>query len=153
MDCACSGNLGYQWVYELAAALFSNDIKPSLKQGNYDPDTSAEPYSSLYSYKARPLNGIWATGPYLHNGSVPTRYDLLLPKKHEGDAQGGEYRPDQFQVGSREFDPEKVGLRSSNYAGFTLDTRRRGNSNAGHNYGTGLDKEQRLDLLEFLKTL
>jgi RoxA-like, cytochrome c-like len=30
-------------------------------------------------YKARPLNGIWATAPYLHNGSVPTLYDLLLP--------------------------------------------------------------------------
>jgi mono/diheme cytochrome c family protein len=143
----------YQWVYELAAALFSNDIKTSLKQGNYDPDTSAEPYSSLYSYKARSLNGIWATAPYLHNGSVPTLYDLLLPKKREGDEKGGEYRPDQFQVGSREFDPEKVGLNSSGHNGFTFDTRRRGNSNAGHSYGTGLDKEQRLDLLEFLKTL
>jgi hypothetical protein len=143
----------YQWVYELAAALFSNDIKTSLKQGNYDPDTSAEPYSSLYSYKARSLNGIWATAPYLHNGSVPTLYDLLLPKKRDGDEKGGEYRPDQFQVGSREFDPEKVGLNSSNHDGFTFDTRRHGNSNAGHTYGTGLDKEQRLDLLEFLKTL
>jgi hypothetical protein len=143
----------YQWVYELAAALFSNDIKTSLKQGNYDPDTSAEPYSSLYSYKARSLNGIWATAPYLHNGSVPTLYDLLLPKKRDGDEKGGEYRPDQFQIGSREFDSEKVGLNSSNHDGFTFDTRRRGNSNAGHTYGTGLDKEQRLDLLEFLKTL
>jgi hypothetical protein len=143
----------YQWVYELAAALFSNDIKTSLKQGNYDPDTSAEPFSSLYSYKARSLNGIWATAPYLHNGSVPTLYDLLLPKKRNGDEKGGEYRPGQFQVGSREFDPEKVGLNSSGPNGFTFDTRRRGNSNAGHTYGTGLDKEQRLDLLEFLKTL
>ena len=30
-------------------------------------------------YKARPLNGIWATAPFLHNGSVLTLYDLLLP--------------------------------------------------------------------------
>lgn len=31
-------------------------------------------------YKARPLNGIWATAPYLHNGSVPNLYQLLLKK-------------------------------------------------------------------------
>jgi hypothetical protein len=143
----------YQWVYDLAAALFSNDIKISLKQGNYDPDTTAQPYFSLYAYKARSLNGIWATAPYLHNGSVPTLYDLLLPRKSDGDPKDGEYRPDTFQVGSREFDPEKVGLKSSGYSGFTFDTSRRGNSNAGHTYGTNLDKQQRLDLLEYLKSL
>jgi hypothetical protein len=144
---------GYDWAYDLVAALFSNDIKASLKHGNYDPDTSAEPYMSLYSYKGRSLNGIWATAPYLHNGSVPTLYDLLLPKRKAGDPQDGEYRPDQFQVGSREFDPDKVGLKSSGYEGFTFDTSRRGNSDAGHTYGTQLDKEKRLDLLEYLKSL
>jgi hypothetical protein len=143
----------YDWVYDLAAEYFGNQIKPSLRQGNYDPDTTAEPYASLLSYKARSLNGIWATAPYLHNGSVPTLYDLLLPKKRAGDPKDGEYRPDQFQVGSREFDPERVGLRSSGYNGFTFDTRRKGNSNAGHQYGTALDKEKRLDLLEYLKSL
>ncbi|MFX7412378.1 hypothetical protein ABTI97_18860, partial [Acinetobacter baumannii] len=35
--------------------------------------------SDLMAYKARPLNGIWASPPYLHNGSVATLYDLLLP--------------------------------------------------------------------------
>jgi hypothetical protein len=144
---------GYQWVYDFAAGFFSNQIEPSLKQGNYDADTTADPYASLLSYKARPLNGIWATAPYLHNGSVPTLYDLLLPKKGAKDPKDGEYRPDTFQVGSREFDAVKVGLKSSGYSGFTFDTRHRGNSNAGHTYGTGLDKEQRLDLLEYLKTL
>lgn len=144
---------GYQWAYELIAELFSNEIKSSLKHGNYDPDTTAEPYASLKAYKARSLNGIWATAPYLHNGSVPSLYDLLLPKRRDTDPKDGEYRPDQFQVGSREFDPEKVGLKSSGYTGFTFDTSRRSNSNAGHTYGTELDKEKRLDLLEYLKTL
>jgi mono/diheme cytochrome c family protein len=144
---------GYQWAYDLIAGFLTNDIKPSLKQGNYDPDTSADPYASLLSYKARSLNGIWATAPYLHNGSVPTLYDLLLPMKGEKDPANGEYRPDKFQVGSREFDPSKVGLKSDGYNGFLFDTSHRGNSNAGHTYGTGLDKEKRLDLLEYLKSL
>jgi hypothetical protein len=144
---------GYQWAYDLLAGFLTNEIKPSLKHGDYDPDTTADPYASLNSYKARSLNGIWATAPYLHNGSVPTLYDLLLPKKGPKDPVNGEYRPDRFQVGSREFDPQAVGLKSSGYNGFTFDTSRRGNSNAGHMYGTGLDKEQRLDLLEYLKSL
>jgi mono/diheme cytochrome c family protein len=156
---------GFDWADDLLTVLFSNDIKTSMKQGNYDPDSTAAPFSSLYSYKARSLNGIWATAPYLHNGSVPTLYDLLLPKKQPGDPDNGEYRPDKFQLGSREFDPKKVGFRSAGYEGFTLDTSRKGNSNAGHDYGTrnivlpngktqeALTNEQRLDLLEYLKSL
>lgn len=144
---------GYQWAYDLAVGFLTNQIKPSLKHGDYEPDTSSDPFASLNSYKARSLNGIWATAPYLHNGSVPTLYDLLLPKKGPKDSASGEYRPDVFEVGSREFDPQKVGVKSSGYNGFTFDASRRGNSNAGHTYGTGLDKEQRLDLLEYLKSL
>jgi hypothetical protein len=153
------------WGYDLIYAFFNNDIRASLKGGNYDPDTSVEPLKSLFAYKARPLNGIWATAPYLHNGSVPSLYDLLLPKKRPGDPADGEYRPDTFVVGSREFEPDKVGLRHSGYAGFVFDTSIPGNSNAGHEYTSGrtaqpdgrilpvLDKEARLDLLEYIKTL
>ena len=153
------------WISDLASAFFHNEIKPSIKHGNYDPDTTANPLSSLNSYKARSLNGVWATAPYLHNGSVPTLYDLLLPQKHQGDPQDGEYRPEKFEIGSREFDPDRVGLNSSGYEGFTFDTSFPGNSNAGHEYASGhtaqttgeilpaLTKEQRLDLLEYLKTL
>lgn len=153
------------WIVDMAKAFFHNEIKSSLKHGNYDPDTTVDPLASLNAYKARSLNGIWATAPYLHNGSVPSLYDLLLPKKREGDPEDGEYRPDQFEVGSREFDPAKVGLKSAGYQGFTFDTSLKGNSNAGHEYASGktpqlngkildpLNKEQRLDLLEYLKTL
>ncbi len=153
------------WISDLASAFLHNEIKPSIKHGNYDPDTTANPLSSLNAYKARSLNGIWATAPYLHNGSVPTLYDLLLPKKRPGNLQNGEYRPDKFEVGSREFDPVNVGLKNSGYEGFTFNTSFPGNSNAGHEYASGhtaqttgeilpaLTKEQRLDLLEYLKTL
>nr|WP_164502827.1 di-heme-cytochrome C peroxidase [Nitrosomonas oligotropha] len=153
------------WADNLIRAYIENEIKSSIKNGNYDPDTTVNPLASLNAYKGRPLNGIWATAPYLHNGSVPSLYDLLLPKKREGDPDDGEYRPDQFEVGSREFDPVKVGLKSSGYKSFTFDTSFPANSNAGHEYASGktaqpngvtlrpLSKEEKLDLLEYLKTL
>lgn len=125
------------WAFDLVASLSANEIAPSLKSGNYDADTTAKPYESLRAYKGRSLNGIWATAPYLHNGSVPTLYDLLLPK-NRADATDGEIRPETFMVGSREFDPEKVGFRTEGYAGFLFDTRLPGNDNGGHEYGAKL---------------
>jgi hypothetical protein len=147
------------WAYMLIKSFFDNKIKASVKSGNYTPDTTANPYNSLLSYKARSLNGIWATAPYLHNGSVPNLYSLLLPKKREGDPEEGNYRPEAFQVGSREFDPVKVGFRSEGYEGFKFQTLRVGDLNSGHDYGTGRDgkepltEEERWDLIEYIKTL
>jgi hypothetical protein len=98
------------------------------------------------SYRARPLNGVWAMSPYLHNGSVPSLYDLLLPPDR---------RPKKFYVGDWEFDPEIVGYETKNpFPGaFPYDTATRGNSNAGHEYGTDLSEEDRKALVEYLKTL
>ena len=96
-------------------------------------------------YKARPLDGIWASAPYLHNGSVPTLYDLLTPPPD---------RPERFYVGGRELDTVRVGLESGPGAGRSLfDTRRRGNGNGGHEFGTQLGEPDRMALLEYLKTL
>jgi len=176
-----------EWAYDLMFSLRNNDIQPSLKNGDYHPDTTAEPFASVVAYKGRSLDGIWATAPYLHNGSVPTLYDLLLPASPmRGDPPGTEYRPTQFMLGSREFDPNKVGFRDDVYGGktgdcgradayvdvggyraFTFCTNKPGNSNAGHEYGTRvqttnpdgsvttapMSKAQRLDLLEYLKSL
>jgi cytochrome c1 len=147
------------WAYLLTKSFFDNTIKASVKSGNYKPDTTANPYQSLLSYKARSLNGIWATAPYLHNGSVPNLYSLLLPKKREGDSEEGQYRPDVFNVGSREFDPVQVGFISEGYDGFKFQTTRVGDLNSGHDYGTGRDgtvaltEQDRWDLIEYLKSL
>ena len=122
-----------------------NAGKP-VKAGSYTPDTTAAPFESLRAYKGRSLNGIWATAPYLHNGSVPTLYDLLLP---------ADQRPKKFMVGSRKLDPDKVGFEHDldKYNGFLFDTSLPTNSNAGHEYGTGLTDPERKDLVAYLKTL
>jgi hypothetical protein len=140
-------------------------ITPSVKSGNYKADTTSNPYQSLLAYKARSLNGIWATAPFLHNGSVPDLYSLLLPKKREGDPADGQYRPDSFAVGSREFDPVKVGFRSEGYDGFAFKTLQVGDLNTGHEYGarpimgadgketSAMTEQERWDLIEYIKTL
>lgn len=115
-------------------------------------NTSDQP---LLAYKARPLDGIWATAPYLHNGSVASLYEILLP---------ADQRLAEFWVGNREYDPEKVGYVSTpptgNGSAFLLKARDAqdrpidGNSNAGHEYGArGFSAAQRDALLEYMKTL
>ncbi|WP_395737086.1 di-heme-cytochrome C peroxidase [Prosthecobacter sp.] len=99
-------------------------------------------------YKARPLTGIWATPPYLHNGSVPNLKEILLPAAQ---------RSKTFHLGTREYDPAVGGYKDmAEFDGkpsFTFDTSLPGNSNSGHEYGAELTETQRQELLEFLKTL
>jgi hypothetical protein len=108
---------------------------------------------AIAGYKPRPLEGVWATPPFLHNGSVPTLYDLLLPP---------DQRPQTFYLGSREFDPEKVGYLTAQSADNSFAYRTRdeagrfidGNSNAGHDYGNAsLSEAERRALVEYMKSL
>lgn len=107
-------------------------------------EAAAPPAAAPRTYKARPLNGIWATAPYLHNGSVPTLHDLLLPHNQ---------RPARFAVGRWTYDPVKVGYVSGGPQPSVLDTSVPGNGNGGHDYGTSLSEVERRALLEHLKTL
>ena len=102
--------------------------------------------SPLMAYKARPLEGIWATPPYLHNGSVKNLYQLLLPS---------EKRDETFTINSREFDTKHVGFKGGDEVGFTFDTKIKGNSNKGHDtYGNDtFSDDDRWALIEYLKTL
>lgn len=114
-------------------------IAEKAEVGNAVPDMAKE------VYKARALNGVWATGPFLHNGSVPSLSALLQPV---------EDRPKEFYVKSREFDPVNVGFISTEHDGASFfDTRLKGNSNEGHEYGTQLTVEDKQNLLEYLKSL
>ena len=101
------------------------------------------------AYESRVLDGIWATAPYLHNGSVPNLWELL--KKPQD-------RVKTFKVGSRKFDPKNVGYATaeSPYASgtFTVDpANANGNGNGGHEFGTDLREDDRWAIVEYLKTL
>jgi hypothetical protein len=134
---AVSGGIVEQWAKQSEA---NARIEQEIDQGKPNE------FRGLQAYRARPLNGIWATAPYLHNGSVPTLDDLLKPVAK---------RPRIFFVGGWEFDPQHVGVEAgSPFVGaFLFDTRLPGNSNAGHPFGTDLSDADRMALVEFLKTL
>jgi len=96
-------------------------------------------------YKARPLNGIWSSAPFLHNGSVPSLNELL--KKPD-------LRVAKFHVGSWEFDPVNVGFSTEGGPNTSeFDTSQPNNSNRGHDYGTNLSDAEKAELIEYIKTL
>ena len=108
--------------------------------------------SSPQGYAATPLDGIWARAPYLHNGSIPTLYHLLVPAE----------RPKSFVVGSHDYDTTKVGFEWERSDPLTeiYESGRPAQVNTGHdnvkylgsvNWAT--DTEKREALLEYLKTL
>ncbi len=105
-------------------------------------------------WKAAPRDGVWATPPFLHNGSVPNLYEMLIPASE---------RTKKFCIG-REFDPVKVGVDTTCGPGsFQIDTTLLGNSNAGHSFQDGprgngiigplLKDEERWELVEYLKSI
>ena len=127
------------WTDELRDALLAVDGGPF--------DFSA--LQQTDGYVNVPLDGIWMRAPYLHNGSVPTLRHLLEP------ASG---RPVTFQRGSDVYDPGWMGFAweaplGGSDPGPPFDTRLRGNSNTGHEYGVALTPAQKRDLIEYLKTM
>jgi hypothetical protein len=107
-------------------------------------------------YKARTLDGIWSSPPYLHNGSVRNIYELLSPVDE---------RATQFWVGLSDYDPVNLGVGpklNDNDIGFLMDTTLIGNSNSGHEnsnisapgvIGRLLSPNERIALIEYMKAL
>ena len=123
--------------------------------GLHDPADQAVRAPAVY--KARPLNGIWAAAPYLHNGSVPSLYLLLSPQSDRDTMK-------TFWVGNKDFDPVKVGYDSSELSGgYRFDATKPGNLNTGHEFkdgptgngvvGPALSPDDRWALIEYLKSL
>lgn len=149
---------------------------------NFTPDEYRDEYEEgrpnclrpSNGYKARPLNGVWATAPFLHNGSVPTVKDLL---------SSPDDRPEYVLLGSLEFDPINLGLKQNqeisppedgtyNQDGyFILNTATPGNRNTGHEFsdewqeglhwsqqkrgviGPAFTDTEIMDVIEYLKTI
>jgi hypothetical protein len=138
-------------------------VETALRKLNLSPEEAVKihgyrelplPRAPEHCYKAAPRDGIWAEPPYLHNGSVPNLYEMLIPAAE---------RTKKFYIG-REFDPVKVGVDTTGKSGtYLFDTTLEGNSNAGHSFQDGprghgvigplLSDEQRWALIEYLKSI
>ena len=143
----------------IAGQAFHEDRAPRTSEGTPPPPPPPPPDLSApqIGYKARSLNGIWATAPYLHNGSVPTLANLLSKDRGRGFWISNS-RYDQvkkeFYPASNTFDPTNVGIAATqSESAFWFDTTKEGNTNTGHPFGTNLDDGQKKSLIEFLKTL
>jgi hypothetical protein len=128
----------------MVAGTLKNQIENRLANMFRPPNPDQKP-----GYESRVLYGIWATAPYLHNGSVPNLWELLLPP---------ERRSPSFMVGSRKFDEKNVGYVTTEtpYKDGTLVVgpgAAPGNSNSGHDYTKNLTDDDRKALLEYLKSL
>jgi mono/diheme cytochrome c family protein len=115
-----------------ALAIDENSGRPG---GDYWPTSGA-------TYWAPPLEGVFATSPYFHNGSVRTLWEVLTrPEK----------RTKAFHTGTTAFDAKEVGLCDDGE--FIYDARDLGKGNGGHPFGCEWSDEEKLNLLEFLKSL
>src|SRR5882757_6394096 len=103
-----------------------------------------------HAYESRVLHGIWATAPYLHNGSVPNLWELLTPPAQ---------RKPFFMVGSKKYDAKNVGYVTDEspfkdgklvVSGSDVQP---GNGNSGHEFGTKLSDDEKWQLIEYLKQL
>ena len=118
-----------------------DDAKAALHLDNIAGHTD-RPNFVPTDYRAKPLNGVAFTGPFLHNGSVRTLKDLL---------KAPENRPISFLIGSTDYDVDGAGYVDA--GNFLLDTTIRGNGKEGHTYGTQLSSGDKTALLEYMKSM
>ncbi|WP_233215781.1 c-type cytochrome [Rhodopirellula bahusiensis] len=120
-----------------------------------EPGKSQETLVSPEGYVAPPLDGVWASPPYFHNGSVPTLWHVLHPEERPTVWRRSEEAIDHDRVGFQfelaekapVFQPDVLIRRSY------FDTRRFGKSAAGHDYPNELNEAEKRAVLEYLKTL
>ncbi len=111
-----------------------------------DHPARLEPFNG---YIAPPLDGIWITAPYLHNGSVPDLESLLNSRERPA------YWSRDFD--NPEYDYDKLGwkysVKDSALGTTTYNTHLPGYGNYGHTYGDKLSRRERKAIIEYLKTL
>ena len=167
----CHGTYGDNWTYP--NLVISKDVvgtDPALAQASTDATdqrfvqwVSESFYGELSrlapapGYIAPPLDGIWATAPYLHNGSVPTIQALLdssmRPKYWTRTFDSSDYNDKTLGWNYSALKKGKDGTQDEQEAKKIYDTTLYGYSNQGHIFGDTLTEVERLQVLEYLKTL
>ena len=140
-------------ILHVALEKINQTPEESVKMHGYRELPVPRP-SEVPHYKAAPRDGVWATPPFMHNGSVPNLYEMLVPAAQ---------RTKKFYLG-RDFDPVKVGVDTSGKSGtYLIDTTLVGSSNSGHSFENGplgngvigplLTEEERWAIVEYLKSI
>ncbi len=116
------------------------------------------PYEPFDGYVAPPLDAIWATAPYLHNGSVPDMETLLDSTKRPAYWRRVDHDTTNYDQDSLGFPwlPLTAGQNAPPFgvaANQIYDTTLLTHSNSGHNYGDALTPAERRAVIEYLKTL
>ncbi len=104
---------------------------------------------SMPGYVPPPLDGIWATAPYFHNGSVPTLDGVLDPALRPRIFRRS-FNPDEYDFDHAGYPYEERTAKRADPAVY--DTTELGNSNQGHTFAASLSDGERAELLEYLKT-
>jgi mono/diheme cytochrome c family protein len=162
---ACHGTYGADSKYpelripieELGTDRVRLDALTPINRKHYGESWFAQgqvTHAEVDGYVAPPLDGVWATAPYLHNGSVPTLWHMLHPEE----------RPEIWRRTELGLDTEKMGLKVESVSEIPkrinaakkrwyFDTHQNGKSASGHDYPNALNEAEKEDLLEYLKTL
>lgn len=123
------------------------------------PDGKPMQFTPHQGYQAPPLDGVWATAPYFHNGSAPTVYHVLNSKARP------KYFTRSYGTEKADYDEVRMGWKvrqmdvppGASLSGFerrrVYDTTRPGHGNGGHPFGDDFTEEERAAVIEYLKTL
>jgi hypothetical protein len=166
----CHGTYGEDWDYpNEVIALEDVGTDPALARDAYfESDRFIRWFNESFygemsrlepalGYIAPPLDGVWATAPYLHNGSVPTLAALMAtgrrPKYWRFAAEAPDYDRQGIGWAFDEVAYGKDGAMGWDERNRIYDTTLRGYSNQGHDFGDELSDPERAALLEYLKTL
>ena len=160
----CHGTYGEKWTYpNKIVPLEEIGTDPNALRGHHAEGsattttragsprrraTTATRPMPTDGYQAPPLDGIWATAPYFHNGSVPTVYHVLNSKARPKIFTRS-YRTDEA-----DYDEEKLGWKVKVLDGppdpklppierrKVYDTTQPGRGNGGHTFGDKLTEER-----------
>jgi len=146
--------IGTDGVLALGGSQFADRFLEWWSKSFYGQASKLEPKKG---YVAPPLDGIWATAPYLHNGSVPTIAALLdstkRPQYWTRTFQSTDYDPAALGWKFTKLDHGHAGEPTVNARVKIYDTTQLGYGNGGHTFGDDLEDGERRAVLEYLKTL